>query len=63
MNNATHTLTLNDYRLGVRPRAEAVALTSTPASGSRTLPVLLAILVAVAGFGAWTYTHGVYFLG
>jgi hypothetical protein len=62
MNNATQAMTLNDYRIGVRSRPDAVDLDAP--SESRALPVLLAILAAVAAFGAWTYTHGgIYFLG
>ena len=62
MNNPTQAMTLNDYRIGVRSRPDAVTLSSP--SESRTLPVLVAILIAVAAFGAWSFTHGgVLFLG
>jgi hypothetical protein len=64
MNNATQAMTLNDYRLGVHSRPDAVSLASTPGDSSRTLPVLLAILIAVAAFGAWTFMQGgIHFLG
>jgi hypothetical protein len=62
MNNASQAFTLNDYRIGVRSRPDTVALTSTSTPQNRALPILLAVLVAVAAFGAWTLTHGgVYF--
>jgi hypothetical protein len=64
MNNATQAMTLNDYRLGVHSRPEALSLEPDSDENSRTLPVLLAILIAVAAFGAWTFMHGgIYFLG